>query len=81
MNNTARIVVGILLAILTGGILLPTSIAVIRNHPKVLSIVLWNTLGLFLLGLGWLIALILSLVDPQPQQQVVVHVNTGSEKQ
>lgn len=80
MNNTTRIVVGILLAILTGGILLPTSIAVMRNHPKVVSIVLWNTIGLVLLGLGWLVALVLSLVDPQ-QQQVVVQVNTGGDKQ
>ena len=41
---------------------------------------LWNTIGLVLLGLGWLVALVLSLVDPQ-QQQVVVQVNTGGDKQ
>jgi uncharacterized membrane protein len=72
MTSTARIVIGILLAILSGGLLLPTGIALARNHPKVVGVVLWNTVGLLLLGLGWLIALVISLTGSSAPT-VVVH--------
>lgn len=79
MTSTVRIIVGLLLAIGSGFLLLPTGIAVMRNHPKVVSIVLWNTLGFLLFGLGWIVALVLSIGDP-PAASVVVNVNpmTGS---
>lgn len=73
MTSTARIVIGVLLAILSGGLLLPTGIALARNHPKVVGVVLWNTIGLLLLGLGWLIALVISLTGSTTPPTVIVH--------
>lgn len=61
MNSNTRIILGILIAVLSSGVLLPTGIALARNHPKVVSVTLWNTLGLLLFGLGWLVALVISL--------------------
>jgi uncharacterized membrane protein len=73
MTSTARIIIGILLAVLSGGLLLPTGIALARNHPKVVGVVLWNTVGLLLLGLGWLIALVISLTGASTPPTVIVH--------
>lgn len=72
MTQTARIVVGVILMVISGGFLLPTGIAVLRDHPKVVSIILWNTLGSLLLGLGWLIALIISLTGTSNSNPQVV---------
>jgi hypothetical protein len=74
MTSTVRAIVAIALALFTGGLLLPTAIAVAHNHPKVVSVLLWNTLGLLLLGLGWIVALVISLTGADgPQQPVVIH--------
>ena len=64
MSATTRVIIGIALIVVTLGGLLPTGIAVLRSHPKTVSVVLWNTLGMLLLGLGWLVALVLALTDP-----------------
>lgn len=80
MNNTVRIVVGIALMIFSAGGLLPTGIAVLRNHPKIVSIALWNTLGSLLFGVGWLVALVLSLTGadgPAGAQSPVVIVQNN----
>jgi hypothetical protein len=85
MSQATRIVVVLLVIILTVGFLLPTGIAIIQNHPKVVSIVLWNTVGMLLLGLGWLVALVIALTDGGAQQQsisqqqtIVIHTGTSS---
>jgi hypothetical protein len=61
MTSTVRLIVGICLIVVTLGYMLPTGIAVLRDHPRVVAIALWNTLGMLLFGLGWIIALVLSL--------------------
>ena len=58
-SNVIRLIVGIILV--TTIWLLPTGIAVLRNSPRVVSVLLWNTFGLLLLGIGWLIALVIAL--------------------
>lgn len=45
--------------------LLPTIIAIIRNHPYKLPIILINIFGGLIFGLGWAIALIWSFILPQ----------------
>ena len=80
MNNTVRLIVGIALMILSAGALLPTGIAVLRNHPKIVAIVLWNTLGSLLFGIGWLVALVISLTGADGAQApvIVVQNNVGT---
>ena len=83
MNSTVRLVVAIAIMIFTAGTLLPTGIAVLRNHPKIVSIVLWNTLGMLLFGIGWLVALVISLTGQDGAQVsgqgpvIVVQNNVG----
>jgi hypothetical protein len=59
MFGLIRLILGILLIMTVW--LAPTGIALLRNHPRIVSIILWNTLGLLLLGIGWLVALVISL--------------------
>lgn len=73
MPTLVRIIVALALAIFSLFVLLPTAIAVARNHPNTTSIALWNTVGLLLFGLGWLIALVKALTDgPSITANVVV---------
>lgn len=74
MSSAVRLIVSILLAVLSCFILLPTAIAVGRNHPDTGAIAVWNTVGLLLFGLGWFIALVKALTDGQTvSTNVVVH--------
>lgn len=77
MTQTLRIIVGVLLIVLSGLVLLPTGIGVLRDSKKIVSIALWNTLGLLLFGLGWMIALVLSLSGSDQPTQVVVNNYAG----
>lgn len=77
MTQTLRIIVGVLLIVLSGLVLLPTGIGVLRGSKKIVSIALWNTLGLLLFGLGWIIALVLSLSGSDQPTQVVVNNYAG----
>lgn len=63
MAPALRILLGILITLLSFGFLLPTGIAVARNHPATGSIALWNTVGMLLFGLGWIVALVKALTD------------------
>jgi hypothetical protein len=58
IDQGLRIGCGILLTLLTGGFLLPTGIAIARNRPDTIAILLWNTFGSFLFFIGWVVALI-----------------------
>jgi hypothetical protein len=55
----------LLIMILIPFAFLPTIIAIIRNHPYKLPIIIINIFGALIFGLGWVIALIWSLILPQ----------------
>ena len=74
MSSNIRILIAILLCVVTMGFLLPTSIAIARDHPDVASIAVWNTLGMLLFGLGWLIALVKAVGTSASQQQTTIVV-------
>lgn len=52
-----RVALGLSLCVISAGLLIPTAISYIRKQRHLGSIVLWNTAGLLLLGMGWMIAL------------------------
>jgi len=58
--------------------LLPTFIAAQRHHPSLMAITVLNILGSWVLGIGWLLALIWALSDNSSRAQapVVVVNNT-----
>ena len=58
----------IILLVLLPLAFLPTIIAVARNHPHKLPIILVNVLGSFLWGIGWVVALVWSLIVPSTVQ-------------
>jgi hypothetical protein len=62
-DDTLRLVFGIILAIGSGLFLLPTGIALARNRQGMTGIVMWNTFGSLLFGVGWVVALVKALQD------------------
>ena len=46
--------------------LLPTIIAVVKNHPYKLPIILINIFGGLVFGIGWLVALVWCFIDDVP---------------
>lgn len=53
---------------------LPTIIAIRKNHPYKIAIILINIFGGFLYGLGWLVALVWCFILPQNRDSVSVGV-------
>ncbi len=47
--------------------LLPTIIAIKKNHPHKVGIILVNLIGSMFAGLGWVAALIWAFVLPKPE--------------
>lgn len=77
MASVLRTVLGIILCLTV--FMLPTGIAVLRNHPRTVAIVVWNTLGSLLFGIGWLVALVMSLTDAGNASQTVIIQNVVTQ--
>lgn len=62
--------------------LLPTGVAILRNSSRTGAVLLWNTLGMLLFGIGWLVALVVALTDGGTTTIIVQNVvNQGSTKE
>jgi hypothetical protein len=59
---TTKDVLAISLSIITGGYMIPTTIALVRNRPNTSTIALINILVGWTV-VGWIIALVMSLKD------------------
>jgi hypothetical protein len=77
MASTLRVIVGIVFCLSL--VLLPTGIAILRNHSRTGSILVWNTLGMLLLGIGWLVALVMALTDGGAGSQTVIIQNVVTQ--
>lgn len=51
-------------------IFLPTIIALARDHPHKIAIILTNVLGGFLYGIGWLVALVWCFILPKNKRNI-----------
>jgi xanthine/uracil/vitamin C permease (AzgA family) len=67
----------ILMLVVIGGLIffLPTIIAINRNHPNTVAIAVVNVLGGLFVGIGWLVALVWSLVGSPPPPPPVSHAD------
>lgn len=60
------------LPILLALFLLPTILAIKKNHPHKLPIILVNIFGGLFMGVGWFVSLIWVLIKPAEQQSQLV---------
>ena len=60
-DDALRIFFGVVLALGSGLFLLPTGLALARNRTPMTGIVMWNTFGSLLFGVGWIVALVQAL--------------------
>ncbi len=59
---------------------LPTIIALIKNHPYKIPIIIINVLGGLFWGVGWLISLIWCFITPEKQTSSIGSVADEIEK-
>ena len=70
----------LMLLILLPLALLPTIIAVKKNHPYKIPIILVNIIGGMLWGIGWLVALVWCFITPKDSSNSPVGVANEIEK-
>ena len=63
----------LIILILLPLVFLPTIIAIKKNHPYKIPIILINVLGGLLWGFGWLIALIWCFIEPKSNYNNTTH--------
>jgi hypothetical protein len=59
---------------------LPTIIAVAKNHPHKVAIILVNIFGGLLYGIGWLIALVWCFITPGQIHKTSINVSEELER-
>lgn len=65
----------VMLVVVVPLFLLPTILAVRKNHPHKIPIILINILGGLFMGVGWFVALVWVFVKPAAAQQPVIVTN------